>query len=254
MKTKKNSPIVFTKLFWITCLGVLLLFFQACKSEEKEVTAATTTTSATIATPSINMSLPTSLTGSANPSSSITTVEVNYAESGEPNCSFEGNGSGDSDPFKNGYTMSRFLVSTTATWMCFGDWMMDTVMGMGWPVDGVIQTISEDPADPDSPTGISITQDSATKTTIRLYWNSDITTPGMFISWNTVGGTTTGKMVLGSVFMNGGDSSDAPERMRMDFTIEDSVRQVADMFLAFPAASNVFTGFRTEVVKNLARV
>ena len=249
MKTDKNGAIRMKKFLGIACLGMMLLFFQACKSEDAEVTTATT--SANVATPSINMSLPTTLTGTASASASMAPGGVSYAEGG-PSCNFDGNGSGDTDPFRNGHTMSRFLVSMTAQWMCFGDWMMTAVMAMGWPIDGAIQTIPEDADDPDSPTGISITQDSATQTTIRLYWNNETTTPGMFISWNTNGGTTTGRLVLGSVFMNdGGADANAPERMRMDFTIVEDVQQTADMFLSFPTASSAFTGFRTEVVKDL---
>ncbi len=250
MKTERNGTFFFIKFSWVVCLGVLLLFLQACKSEETELTTTTDTTSTSISTPSLELSFPDTLTGGSTSSASVAPGEVNYAESDGPNCNFDGNGD-DNDPFKNGQNMSRFLISMTATWMCFGDWMMTNVMAMGWPVDGVIQTIPEDADDPDSPTGISITQDSDTQTTIRLYWEDDTTTPGMFISWNTDSGTTTGKMVLGSVFMGDDDSSDSPDEMRMDFTVS-ATEQIADMFLAFPDAASAFTGFRTEVTKDLA--
>jgi len=232
---------------------VALLFIGACSDDN--TTATTTTTD----TPTVDMSFPSALTGGESSSGALTnalaavTGEDNIetrTSDGAPHCSFAGAGSGQ-DPFQNGYVMTKFLVGMVAEWMCMTDFLIGAVSTMSIPADGSILTIPEDPDDSGAPSGISVTTDSATQKTIRLYWNSDNTTPGMYFSWNTNGASTQGKLVITAAMMNDSNDSNAPNGMRLDFSLE-TASQTADLFLGFPAGNSMsVSGFRTQVTKNL---
>ncbi|PCI27718.1 MAG: hypothetical protein COB67_07965 [SAR324 cluster bacterium] len=230
----------------------MLLFSFGCKSDDSDSGDSGDSGTASITTPSLDMNAPDSITGGKQNASSnmlaMSFAATAAATSDGPDCSFnEVSG----NPFQNGYSMTKFLVNQTSTWSCMSEFMMNAVMAMGFPTDGTIQSIPSDPSDSGGPTGVSITQNSSTQNTIRLYFNNDSTTPGMFISWNTVGNTTEGRLVLGAGMMSDGNEAGAPNQLRMDFNIT-SAQQVADLFLAFPAASTDIGGFRTEVTKTLS--
>ena len=79
---------------------------------------------------SVRLQLPDSLTGGSASNSprgvanKIAGVALaSKGSTGEP-CSFIGH-EDKNDPFRNGYETSRFLISTTATWTCVADLLID---------------------------------------------------------------------------------------------------------------------------------
>lgn len=231
---------------------VALLFIGACSDDDPPTTN-------TSGTPTVDMGFPSSLTGSESSSGALTNalavvtgeeyIEPRSAH-GPPHCFFDGAGQGQ-DPFQNGYVMTKFLVGMVAQWMCITDFMINELTSFAIPTNGTIQPIPPDLDDPDAPSGISITTDSATQKTIRLYFDNDTTTPGMYFSWNTNGGSTQGKLVITSAMMNDTNDANAPSGMRLDFTLA-TASQVADLFIGFPAGNQMnVSGFRTQVTKNL---
>lgn len=233
----------------ITFVFAALLFLAGCKDD------------ATITNPrppDVDMNFPESLTGAETSPAALTApAAIRIANDtdtrsvhGKPHCIFEGEGA--NDPFQNGYLMTRFLVSTVASWMCVTDFLVNEVAAFNFPTDGSIFAIAPNPSDPGAPTGISITLDSATQSTTRLYFNSDTTTPGLYVSWNTNGGTTQGKLVLADGLINDLSSVDLnePDGMRLDFTFT-TTSQVADMFISFPPSHPNVNRFRIMVTRDL---
>lgn len=213
------------------------------------VSCADTNAGALVNPPSLDMELPDSLTGGAISAGALTRAVLGtQAASDGPNCDFQG--SGDDDAFQNGYNMTRFLVGAVASWMCISDFLIEQIATLPFPTDGSILDIS-DPTDPTGPSGIRLTLNSATQTTMELFFDSATTGPGVYLSWNTVSGSTTGRLVLASGFLDDGSDPEAPNAMRMDFTVT-SAERVADMFLSFPDTHPNLNGFRIQVTKDLS--
>ncbi len=120
--------------------------------------------------PTLDMNYPDSLTGGLNPAA------LTEQEGGGPNCNFIG--TGNDDPFQNGYFMTKWLVSAAATWSCITDFLIFIVALSNIPDDGTVIAI-DDPGDPNGPTGVSLTRDSKSQRTIRFYYNGSTTTEGV---------------------------------------------------------------------------
>jgi hypothetical protein len=195
-------------------------------------------------TPTVSMNLPDSLTGGT--SVAVTASARRPVAAGDFNCNYLGAGS--DDPFQNGYFMTKFLVGVVASWQCITDSVLTVVAQSGNLATGQIYTIT-DSAGGTEPTAFSITRDSDTQTTVRLYYSGNVTTPGLFLSWNTVGSDTTGKLVL-SPLATQLSTGDEPSNTRMDFTTS-ATQRTADMFIRF-GSNPVIDGFRIEVAENLA--
>ncbi|HHI94492.1 MAG TPA: hypothetical protein ENK04_13425 [Gammaproteobacteria bacterium] len=216
-----------------------------------------------------SLSLPDSLTGgvaASNPRS-LASRALNVAKSGnvarssndvgEP-CFYDGV---EDDVFRNGYRMSKFMISAVATWTCLSDTIID--LSNSVPHDGLIQEAENDTMaanyEADEPTHFSVTDDSATQTTVRLYYGFDRSVPptsgdkpGFFLSWNEAdNGDVSGRMVVDGNNIDPLNSDpEAPVDMRVDFNYTDTAK-VADMFLRFDNGNAWADGLRIEVTKDL---
>ncbi|HEC20867.1 MAG TPA: hypothetical protein ENI97_16245 [Gammaproteobacteria bacterium] len=177
---------------------------------------------------------------------------------GEP-CFFSG--VEDDDVFRNGYRMSKFMISAIATWTC----LADTIIDLSDVVvhDGTIQESDNDTTaanyKADEPTHYSVTEDSATQTTVRLYYGYDRVTPptsgdspDFFLSWDeAANGDITGRMVVNAGMIDPANRDpEDPTSMRIDFNYTDSAK-LADMFLRFDSGNPWADGLRIEVTKDL---
>jgi hypothetical protein len=222
-------------------------------------------TSAATGSNLLALSLPDSLTGGTATTShrSVAMRALNVAKSsdagvGEP-CFYDG--VEDDDIFRNGYRMSKFMVSAIATWTCLADTIID--LSALVTNDGSIQEGDNDTTaanyKADEPTHYSVTVDSETQTTVRLYYGFDRSvpptagdTPDFFLSWNeTDSGDVSGRMVVNTGFIDPANRDpEDPTNMRVDFTYTDAAK-VADMFLRFDTGNAWADGLRIEVTKDL---
>lgn len=206
----------------------------------------------------LSLNLPDSLTGGRATAPAALTIAA-AASSSQP-CAFMGVGDED-DPFKNGYRMTRFMVSTISAWTCLTDLFIDVAVTV--PHDGVIRQTenNRDAAsyDRDDPTHYSVSDASATQTVVRLYYDFSrnappiaSSAPGLFVSWNkNTAGTITGRMVVDALLINGDKRKlKDPIAMRTDFTY-DGNQKTADMFLRFDAGNEWAEGFRIQVTNDL---
>lgn len=214
---------------------------------------------------SIDMQLPDSLTGGtvtqARPVAfkSLSSAFANRASTGEP-CAYMGI-EDDDDLFENGYKTTRFMVSTMATWTCIADLIIDiadTIEHDGTLVESDNDTQAVD-YDPSEPTHYSITDDSDSQTTARMYYGYDRanpptseSVPEFYISWNeTSEDVAQGRMIISPDQMNGDNvDPEDPVNMRMDFDFDENSRS-ADMFLQFDENNQWADGMRIEIVKDL---
>jgi len=218
----------------------------------------------------LSLNLPDSLTGGTEASNhlSLASRALNVAKSGNVAKSSSGvgepcfySGVEDDDVFRNGYRMSKFMISAVATWTCLSDTIID--LSDSVPHDGLIQEAENDTLaanyDADEPTHYSVTDDSAAQTTVRLYYGFDRSmpptsgdNPGFFLSWNEAdNGDISGRMVVDASSIDPLDSDpEAPTDMRVDFDYTDTVK-VADMFLRFDNGNAWADGLRIEITKDL---
>lgn len=235
------------QLLW----GLLALFFLAgllfvagCEDDASTDKSAPTT----------SMEFPQSLTGAEVTPPALTRGLMNprAVHNGDIHCGFEGV-AGD-DPFRDGYNMTKFLVSAVATWQCFADSIIIIVAAIPFPTDGTFVEFDPDPSDPDGPTGIRVTDNSSNQRTIELFFNGNTTTAGVYLSWS-FGTNFEGKLILSSVVMNDpsdpGFDADEPNNLRMDFS-NNGTTQTADMIISFPGANLWAEAFRITAVKTLA--
>ena len=214
----------------------------------------------------LDMAIPQSMTGGG---AVVPTNKLSMAKAGAQPLSATGTGQPcsyagveDDDIFRNGYETTRFMVSAMATWTCIADLLIDVA---DWvPHNGQIVVTENDidaaNYDTDEPTHYSVTDDSATQTTIRLYYGYNRSqpplvgeTPQFYISWNeTASGVIDGRLIIDGTGVNWDDhNSDDPVMMRMDFNYT-SHQQIADMFLQFDNGNAWADGFRIKLTKDLA--
>lgn len=236
----------------------------ACQSEED------TNTSSLLDGPSMDLGIPASLTGGSTSSSPqlaslasastvSSTLRLAKAGTGEP-CSYLGNENED-DPFRNGYETSKFMISTMAAWTCIADLLIDVSSYV--PHNGeIIETDNDNNADDfeaDEPTHYSVTDESETQVTVRLYYNYSRSQPPVigetaqfYVSWNELAnGDVEGRMIIDGKAIDWENHDDEdPSMMRMDFEF-DSEQKTADMFLQFDENNQWANGFRIQIVKDL---
>ncbi len=211
---------------------------------------------------SLDLQLPDSLTGGLtvqNSSVAFKSMQANKASTGTP-CSYPGNENED-DLFENGYKTTRFLVSTMATWTCIADLIID-IADIIPHNTGIIESdndIQTDNYDPSEPTHYSITDDSDSQITARMYYGynranppTSNSIPEFYISWSTTSDDNVeGKMVITSIEFLGHDiDPEDPVNMRMDFDFDENNRR-ADMFLQFDENNPWADGMRIEITKDL---
>lgn len=214
---------------------------------------------------SVRLELPDSLTGGTAANNKGIAAKIGQVAvagrggTGEP-CAFIGP-EDDNDPFRNGYDTTRFLVSTMATWTCVADLLIDladVIAHDGIIVESDNDTLASD-YESDDPTHYSITDDSDTQVTVRMYYGYDRANPPVptdipdfYVSWSqTSDDIVQGRMIINANGINGANqNSDDPALMRMDFDF-DADQRSADMFLQFNGDNQWAEGFRIQITKDL---
>lgn len=250
MMTLSLSPKIFLYQLVMAMALLTMVWLGACAEQQQDG----------LQTPSLDLGLPDSLTGGTTP------VNARVALTGAPKqgaggpCFYQG--VEDGDLFKNGYNMTKFMVSAVAVWTCVADLLIDVSDYVEH--DGVIHETDNDTAapdyDPEDPTHYSVTDDSETQVTIRMYYGFDrINPPGegdypqFFASWIDNGDNNIdGRLIfeVSGIEANPARDPEDPIAMRMDFTYSET-QKLADMYLRFDANNEWAEGFRIEVSKDL---
>jgi len=220
--------------------------------------------------PSLEMNIPDSVSGGSQQTTAQTQVIGAIVTASQQAVSTAGSGTGQpcnylgvdqDDPFRNGYQITKLLVSAIATWTCIADGVIDASAYL--PADGQIHETdnikSSSGYDREDPTHYSVTHDSETQTTVRLYYDYDRLTPPQvsevpqfFMSWNSTSkDVVDGRIVLDGLKINPIDRElDDPTMMRMDFNYTLTEKN-ADMFMQFDEGNPWAEGFRIHVKKDL---
>lgn len=215
-------------------------------------------------TPNIQLALPVSLTGGQQNTPPAVQAKASIAAAsdsggtGEP-CGFVGDD--DEDHFRNGYKITKLLVSAIATWSCIGDLLIDVsnFIDHDGSIHATDNDISSPDYDPEDATHYSVTDDSDSQTTVRLYYgferNNPPTSgsdPQFYISWNESGDDVLeGRIVIDARNINQANRNpEDPTMMRMDFLYTDTEKTV-DMFLRFDESNQWAEGFRIHLVKDM---
>jgi hypothetical protein len=211
----------------------------------------------------ISMNIPDSLTGGAATSNNtmVTATAVTQQSGGDVPCLYVGADS--NDPFRNGYQMTKLMVSAVATWSCIADYLIDVAEARVVPHDGTIHATKNDTTsanyNPKDPTHYSITDDSDHQTTVRLYYGYPKDAPPamgedpqFYISWvENTSAEVEGRMVIDGAGVNPqGHKAEDPIWARMDFYFTPD-QKVADMYLRFDGGNPWADGFRIRVTKDL---
>ncbi len=251
-----NPGVPATPLRAMVCALLLpaLIVTAGCQSAGEEAPAAEPSLS-------LSLDLPDSLTGGHPPAAAAANfaAAASSAGTGEP-CAYRG--VEDEDPFRNGYQMTKFMVSAVASWTCIADTLIDVAATV--PHDGAIRATDNDLDSPayesDEPTHYSVIDDSATQTTVRLYYGYARSAPPateddaqFYVSWNEdTQGDIAGRLIIDATDIHPEQHKlDDPVAMRMDFDF-NATRKHADMFLRFDANNAWADGMRIEVTKDLS--
>ena len=210
-------------------------------------------------TPNLRLDMPKSLTGGQPAAARNVKTAASAAEGASQPCAYIGNDDG--DHFRNGYEMTKFMVSAIARWTCVADFVIDVSNFV--PHNGSIHEtdnhLGTPGYDPEDPTHYSVTDDSETQTTVRLYYAYDRQSPPQqgedpqfYVSWNEAeNNVVTGRMIIDGLGINRENrKADDPTHMRMDFNFNNNQR-VADMFLRFDDGNQWAEGFRIHVTRDL---
>lgn len=175
---------------------------------------------------------------------------------GEP-CSFRS--VEDDDIFANGYNMTRFMVSAVASWTCVADTLITIADYV--EADGTIiatdNVKDSETYDSEDPTHFSVTSDSDSQTTIRMYYGFDADLPptnyddaAFYMSWSSVLDDAEGRLIIDATKFVEPMVADDPVQMRLDFDF-DAEQKTADMFLKFDENNEWAEGYRIKVSKDL---
>ncbi len=272
----KNQKLSSKNNLFIVSLTLTLSLLSACGGGQDGTSGNNPVISSA---PVLELNLPNSLTGgiqtttaivakqqaqvigSSSDAQLITNAVTSSANTSNQPCQFIG--VSDDEPFRNGYQMTKFMVSTVAAWTCIGDTLISVSNFIAH--DGVILETDNDTTTgnfkPNDPTHYSITDDSKTQTTIRLYYGYSRVTPPrvaddpqFFISWNESSTDTSiieGRLIIDAVMIQANDrKAEDPTKMRMDFNYTQNSKDV-DVFLQFDAGNEWAEGFRMMVNKDL---
>jgi hypothetical protein len=207
----------------------------------------------------LSMDLPDSVTGGPQTIDN-SQASLRAARSGTGTaCAFLG--ARETDPFRNGYAMTQFLVSAVATWTCFADTLIELADDV--PHDGTIYATDNQVGQPgydrDDPTHYAVVDDSDTQTTMKFYYGYDGDTPPLaaddpqfYLSWITAADNSlTGRLIIDALGLDPEDRDpEEPIMLRMDFGYDEAVEEI-DMFLRFDANNPWAEGFRIQLTKDL---
>ncbi|MDH5445347.1 MAG: hypothetical protein OEY52_07305 [Gammaproteobacteria bacterium] len=239
-------------------LFTIILVLSGCGSGENINKSARTDN-----TPNIAMDVPPSLTGSQQNfvgQSGVNALAYSSAANavGQP-CAYLVDDK--EDHFRNGYQMTKLLVSAIATWSCIGDLLIDVSNFVDH--DGAIHETDNNRDSefykPEDPTHYSVTDDSDSQTTVKMYYGYYRDTPPIpedepqfYISWNESGDDTLqGRIIVDARTINPGNRKlEDPIMLRMDFNYTSDEKAV-DMFLRFDGGNKWAEGFRIHLVKDM---
>ena len=237
--------------------GSLLL--TACNESTNDNANAQTDNQAKAVT--LSMNLPGSLTGDSSPTNTTSAgvlAAVATHDTGLP-CAYYGPEG--EDVFRNGYQVTKFMLSAVATWTCVADRLIELAETV--PHDAVLYETENDfdavGYDPEDPTHYSVTDDSESQTTIRLYYGYSRFTPPLpgeapqfYVSWvRQADAAYNGRLIINAQQINSENRKpDDPVMMRMDFS-HNSLQQNTDMILRFDDGNEWAEGLRIAVSKDL---
>jgi len=208
--------------------------------------------------PTLSMDLPDSLTGgqktanvSLKPGLSARAIELDVP------CSFIG--SEESDPFRNGYLASRFLVSQVATWTCISDLVITLV---DFTVnDGEIHATDNikgsDQYKSDDPTHYQVSRESENSSKVRLFYGYEKDTPpdvnsdaGFVLNWNVnENDEISGVLSLDILDMDKTPDLNDPIGMRLEFSQSDT-SSTNEMYLIFDQTHAFNNGMRVKIIED----
>lgn len=211
---------------------------------------------------SLDMQLPDSLTGGKSEAGKAvfsTAISLGKSSSDIP-CAYLGP-EDDEDPFRNGYEMTKFMVSVMAAWTCISENIIEFSSYL--PHDGQVRAtdnvLGSDDYKPEDPTHYSVNDDSEMQTTIKMYYGYDPFVPPLpeenpqfYISFNKTGQSEVeGRIVIdGTAIDFPNRDPEDPVMMRMDFNYT-AEEKLADMFLQFDDGNAWADGFRIHLRKDL---
>ncbi len=204
-----------------------------------------------------DLNLPESLTG---PRASVGGRELGgaFARDGGDDFDCAYTGPENEEIFRNGYNMSKFMLSAVGTWTCIGDRIVEISVFI--PDDGKVYETEHDGAavdyDPSEPSHYRLTRVGDNKFTLHLYYSyaHGLSLPsdaqaGFYYAWLESDSKTTGRMIIDTQALDGSDPED-PVKTRMDFEYGDTQKKV-DMYFSFDENNNFSDGFRIQVTKDL---
>ena len=209
--------------------------------------------------PDIRIIIPDSMTGGTVDATRSLSNISRAAGSDQP-CFYHGQG--DEDLFRNGYTMSKMMISSVATWSCVADTVIEIAAFI--PHDGIIYESDNDldsPSyDPEESTHYSITDDSDNQVSVRIYngFSRAIpptadSIPHIYISWaELTDGSVQGRLIIDALGKNSAQVVDPEEpiALRLDFDLNASNR-TGDMYIKFADGNELTNGFRINVTEDL---
>jgi hypothetical protein len=199
----------------------------------------------------LDMRIPQSLTGGPVTTAVVSPTAITaQSSSSDVPCAYQGPEDED-DPFRNGYEMTKFMVSAVAAWTCWADTLIEITGYV--PHDGQI-TATDNQTDvvnyeADEPTHYSVTDDYGYDRDVPPLPGED---PQFFMSWNEDdNGDIQGRLIIDATGIDPANRNpEDPTMMRMDFQFTASEKHV-DMFLQFDEGNPWAEGFRIEVTKDL---
>jgi len=167
----------------------------------------------------------------------------------------------DGDHFRNGYKITKLLVSAVATWSCIGDLLIDVsnFVDHDGSIHATDNDLASDSYNPEDPTHYSVIDDSDSQTTVRLYYAYDRNSPPQdgeapqfYISWNeSADDELQGRIVVDAQNINKDNrKAEDPIMLRMDFHYTAAEKTV-DMFLRFDDGNHWAEGFRIHLLKDM---
>jgi hypothetical protein len=244
-----------TCILAITLIISAVMLFWACGDSSD--TSAPQRQSITL-----DLGLPNSLTGGPPVGASLQSSAASTRSGSGMPCVYLG--SEDDDPFRNGYEMTKFMVSAVATWTCIADTLIAVADVV--PHDGGIHAtdnvIGSADYDSEDPTHYQISDDSENQTTIRFFYGYERSSPPQhqdeaqfYLAWT--GGensTARGRLIIDSQAIDADDRDpDDPVMARMDFDFDLDQKKV-DMLLKFDEGNQWAEGLRIKVKRDLTAI
>lgn len=243
----------------VTSIIATLIIMAGCNQGEGNNAGTDTNSGNNEQSIMLSLNLPNSLTGTSTSSSKQASVMAAATQSTGVPCAFYGPEG--EDIFRNGYEMTKFMLSAVATWTCITDRLVE--LSEVVPHDGVLYETENDfdaiDYDPEDPTHYSVTDDSESQTSVRLYYGYSRFVPPLagdkpqfYISWvKQTENDYSGRLIIDATKMNADNhKAEDPTMMRMDFS-HSSEQQFADMFLRFDNGNEWADGLRISVSKDL---